>query len=62
MACRLVNSLGNTSLNPVVREFLVRSSHRLGLCLRSRGLIGIGSGDWWVSGMADSRQGVLGSA
>jgi len=62
MACRLVNSLGNTSLDPVVREFLVRSSHRLGLCRRSRGLIGIGSGVGWVSGMADSRQGVLCSA
>jgi len=62
IACRLVNSLGNTSLDPVVREFLVRSSHRLGLCRRSRGLIGIGSGVGWVSGMAGGRWGVLGSA
>jgi hypothetical protein len=52
-----VNSLGNTFLDPVVRVFLVRSSRTLGLCRRSRGLIGIGSGVGWVSGMAGRERG-----
>ena len=48
MSCIFVNSLGSTFLDPRVRVFSVRSSHRLGLCPRSRGLIGIGSGVGWV--------------
>jgi len=62
IACRLVNSLGSTFLDPVARVFSVRSSHTLRFCLRNRGLLGTGSSDWWVSGMVDSRQGVLRSA
>ena len=62
MSCIFVNSLGSTFLDPWVRVFFVRSSRTLRPRRRSRGLIGIGSGDWWVSGMADSRQGVLYSA
>src|SRR5947199_5708547 len=61
-ARRLVSSLGNTFLDARVRVFFVRSPRTLRLCLRSRGLTGIGSGDWWVSGMAGSRRGDLGSA
>ena len=57
-----INSLGSRLLDPVVRVFSVHSSRMLRLCRRSRGLIGIGSGDWWVSGMAGSRWGVLCSA
>ena len=62
MSWILVNSLGNTFLVPVVRVFFVRSSRTLGLCRRSRGLIGVGSGVGWVSDMAGGRWGVLGSA
>src|SRR5712664_998681 len=57
--CRLVNSLGTTFLDPVVRVFFLRSFHTLRLCLRSRGLVGIGSGVGWVSGMAGRRRVVL---
>ena len=44
-----IKELGSTFLNRVVRVFFVRSSRILGLCRRSRGLIGIGSGAWLVS-------------
>ncbi len=53
MSCILVNSLGSTFLDPRVRVFFVRNSRMLGLCRRSRGLIGIGSGAGRVSGMAE---------
>ncbi len=62
MSWILVKNLGNTSLDPRVRVFFVRSSRMLGLCRRSRGLIGIGSGVGWVSGMADRRRDDRGSA
>jgi len=39
---RLLNSLGSTFLDPVVRVFVVRNSRRLRLCLRNQGLISIG--------------------
>ncbi len=53
-----VNSLGSMFLDLVVRVFFVRSSRILTLCRRSRGLIGIGSGVGWVSGMAGRRRGL----
>ncbi len=52
MSCVLVNSLGSMLLALVVRVFFGRSSRRLVLYLRSRGLVGIGSGVGWVSGIA----------
>ena len=52
-----INSLGSRLLDPVVRVFSVHSSRMLRLCRRSRGLIGIGSGVGWVSGMAGQRWG-----
>src|SRR5437667_7544805 len=57
-----INSLGSRLLDPVVRVFSVHSSRMLRLCRRNRGLVGIGSGAGWVSGMAGRRRGDLGSA
>jgi hypothetical protein len=63
MSWIFVNSLGSTFLDLLVRVFLVRDSRILTLRLRGRGLIGIGSGVGWVSGMAGRRRGGgLGSA
>ena len=57
IACRFVNSLGSTFLDPGVRVFFVRSSRRLRPYQQSRGRIGIGSGVGWVPGMVDQRWG-----
>ena len=58
MSWILVNSLGNTFLVPVVRVFFVRSSRTLGLCRRSRGLVGIGSGVGLVSATVGRRRAI----
>ena len=62
MSWIFVNSLDSMFLDPVVRVFFVRSSRRLGLCLRSRGLIGIGFDETWISDLACKRRDDLGSA
>ena len=56
MSCILVNSLGSTFLDLVVRVLFVHGSRTLRLCRRSRGLIGIGSGVGLISDMAGGRR------